>query len=133
MRISDWSSDVCSSDPRLIDLGADSRYRRPADAGVVTQGAHQLVDLPSGHPVDPGLTDYRVESLVDSTAGVQQRREERPFPQFWDLKIDLAGRGRDRLRAGPVAARDPLRHPLMKRSADPNGKGSCRDRVCTYG
>src|SRR3546814_10711726 len=59
-----------------------------------------------------------LESLVDSTAGVQQRREERPFPQFWDLKIDLAGRGRERLRAGPVAARDPLRRPLMKRSAD---------------
>src|SRR3546814_10087494 len=106
---------------RLIDLGADSRYRRPADAGVVTQGAHQLVDLPSGHPVDPGLTDYRVESLVDSTAGVQQRREERPFPQFWDLKIDLAGRGRERLRAGPVAARDPQ-----------IGRASCRERVWQY-
>src|SRR3546814_20904058 len=106
MRISDWSSDVCSSDPRLIDLGADSRYRRPADSGVVTQGAHQLVDLPSGHPVDPGLTDPRVESLVDSTAGVQQRREARTFPQFSYLKIDLAGRGRERLRAGPGSACD---------------------------
>src|SRR3546814_14832470 len=70
MRISDWSSDVCSSD------------------------------------------------LVDSTAGVQQRLEERPFPQFWDLKIDLAGLGRERLRACPVAARAPLRRPLMKRSTD---------------
>src|SRR3546814_6934091 len=116
MRISDWSSDVCSSDPRLIDLGADSRYRRPAGAGVVTQGAHQLVDLPSGHPVDPGLTDYCVETLVDSTAGVQQRREERPFPQFCDLKIYLSGSGRERLPAGPVAAPDPLLRPPLQRS-----------------
>ncbi len=60
-------------------------------------------------PVDPGLADHCVECFVDPPSRVQQRREERAFPQFRDLQVDFAGRCGEQLRARPVAARRPFR------------------------
>ncbi len=34
----------------FVDLGADPRDRRPADAGPVAQGSHPLLDLAGAHP-----------------------------------------------------------------------------------
>src|SRR3546814_4392426 len=49
MRISDWSSDVCSS-----DLNALRRDRRDAHAGIATAMAMGYAPMPS----EPGRTSY---------------------------------------------------------------------------
>src|SRR3546814_14907750 len=53
MRISDWSSDVCSADLRQIDAGAGTRVdrQRPSDAQLVDLAeafvGTRIADLPS--------------------------------------------------------------------------------------
>src|SRR5690349_3352052 len=98
---------------RLVDLRADPRHGRPADAGVVAERPDQLIDFAGRDPVDPGLADHRVEGLVDPAAWVQQRWEERPLPQLRDLKVDLPSRSREGLRAGAVTTCGPLRGALV--------------------
>lgn len=107
---------------RFVDLCADPRHGRPADAGVVAQGTDELLDLAGADPVDPGLADHRVEGLVDPTARVQQRGEERSLPQLRDRKIHLPGRRREDLRPGPVAAGGPLRGAFVTGGADLRGR-----------
>ncbi|CDK01732.1 hypothetical protein MIC448_820029 [Microbacterium sp. C448] len=106
----------------FVDLTADPRHRRPGDAGVVAQRPDQLIDLAGGHPVDPGLTDHRVERLVDPTTRVQQRREERPLPQLRNLQVDLPGRSGEGLRAGAVTPGRAFRGALMRARADLHGR-----------
>src|SRR3546814_3259558 len=66
MRISDWSSDVCSSDLRLV---AKAGHRRDGgcDAGV---GAKRAIRYPAAAP-------RRTTFLPVSSPGTQARSEER--------------------------------------------------------
>ena len=52
----------------------------------------------------------------------RQRREERPVPELGDLQFYVARRGRDQLRAMPVALRGPSVAALMRSSADGRGQ-----------
>ena len=103
---------------RFVDLGADPGHRGPRDTGVVAQRSDELVDLAGAHPVDPRLADHRVEGLVHPPPRVQQRREERPLPQLRELKVDLTGRSRERLRPSPVAAGRAFRGAFVTAGAD---------------
>src|SRR3546814_10378464 len=49
MRISDWSSDVCSSDLSFAD----------ADAAEVPAGTIRIIDIPNAAPATPGTPDPR--------------------------------------------------------------------------
>ena len=60
----------------LVNLGTDPGHRGFGDPGLVTEGFDQVVDFPGGDTIDPGLTDHRVQCLVDSSAWGQQGGEE---------------------------------------------------------
>ena len=51
-------------------------------------GFDQVTDLPGEHTVQVGLHDT-AKGLVDAAAAFQQRREERPAPQFRDPKFQV--------------------------------------------
>src|SRR3546814_12467097 len=84
MRISDWSSDVCSSDLELVDAGDDHLHgegehhrehadQRDADGGqaIVPEGARA--------PGPIGAAQYVADRLYEAADGPQpdQRSEER--------------------------------------------------------
>ena len=73
------------------------------DPGIHTEGADQVIHRPRGHPVHVGLHDHRVRGPIDPPAALEQGREERACPQLWNLRLDVAHRGRDRLRAMSIA------------------------------
>src|SRR3546814_9526312 len=78
MRISDWSSDVCSADLRQIDAGAGTRVdrQRPSDA--------QLVDLAEA------FVGTRIADLPSLVAVLATDREARGDP-FAERAGNMAG------------------------------------------
>src|SRR3546814_5268833 len=78
MRISDWSSDVCSADLRQIDAGAGTRVdrQRPSDA--------QLVDLAEA------FVGTRIADLPSLVAVLAADREARGDP-FAERAGNMAG------------------------------------------
>src|SRR3546814_8173369 len=94
MRISDWSSDVCSSDLRRID-----RAQACLEENVVIR-----------HDTNDGHVEGAAIVVVVAAARVGSRRVEVPFrrphqPVGYDLAplgrdLDLAGEGRQRQRGG---------------------------------
>src|SRR3546814_2795698 len=75
MRISDWSSDVCSSDLRRRRAAAHHRRRDVGDPG--DEAARRQLDLPFG---DGAGVD--AECLQ---RGLGQRWIDQPFPPFLDV------------------------------------------------
>src|SRR3546814_19020903 len=63
MRISDWSSDVCSSDLDALDRPAEVMARAVAELAVDTDAL-----------VDPGLVTERVRRIVRRLSGVPAPR-----------------------------------------------------------
>src|SRR3546814_16041334 len=68
MRISDWSSDVCSSDRKGVDFGTG------ADAGAQGQGLFLQLAIDKGAPLWTGRDDF---SFLVQLAFVGLRPEER--------------------------------------------------------
>src|SRR3546814_970626 len=69
MRISDWSSDVCSSDLAIVDQPArPPDLRHHAVAGVVAQRAGDTSDLRSFADVDAGRADRDALVAIDAVA-----------------------------------------------------------------
>src|SRR3546814_19333890 len=112
MRISDWSSDVCSSD--LPSVNRNNRRIAPAIQGRPTSMA-------------------RIGGCYDIADFQWQARKRLPTP----LYHYIAGGADDELtRAANTAAFD--RYAMVPdslhaiRSIDKNGRASCRERVCQY-
>src|SRR3546814_17857506 len=106
MRISDWSSDVCSSDLR------QARDSRPLilAGGLKPETLAQLVRQVRPYAVD-------VSSGVESAPGIKSADNINAFMQALQASAGLIGfRGR------------PLQQPAGK-----IGRASCRERGCKYG
>src|SRR3546814_16185919 len=78
MRISDWSSDVCSSDLHLVELGPGrgTLMRDVMRAGRTVPGfceAAQIVLVEAS----PGLSSIQAETLKDAGVTARWRSEER--------------------------------------------------------
>src|SRR3546814_12230085 len=111
MRISDWSSDVCSSDLRNIGaLIADELVAREADIafGHLDQRLGERLDE---QVVDAELDPLRFERGIEFAA---------QFQQLVELDIDREIDVRDRLLRFGQAAGAKI------------GRASCRERVCRY-
>src|SRR3546814_4025857 len=107
MRISDWSSDVCSSDLGELAAGrpgADPQYRIGLGARTV-QARRALLSL---HP-DQG-TEYELGDLGRPDRGAVER-SRRPAPARSYRPRPRGGRGRIAL-ARPVGRRDRKRPRL---------------------
>src|SRR3546814_6759972 len=111
MRISDWSSDVCSSDLAFVDP-----VRGKAARGLERQDARQGAIIGETH---------RLQPMVEG-AGAEVAAQ--PF-------------GNARPERGGIAAHRPLSRILpIAMSALPHlvcpldqiGRASCRERVCQY-
>src|SRR3546814_14306109 len=102
MRISDWSSDVCSSD-----------LRRLAHRRLVDHPAKLDPPLAAEKPLDrdPGLA--RVDIVGKAAGGAEREAEE----------FELVGGGSGAFAEEVEAARAHLRTI---------GRASCRERVCQY-
>jgi hypothetical protein len=101
-----------------VQLGADAADLRLGDASIDAQGLDQVVDLASGGAVHIGLHHDRQQRPVDATAGLQQRREERAFPQFRDAQLDITGLGRQQPGASAVAVGGASLSALVAARAD---------------
>jgi hypothetical protein len=66
----------------LIQVGADPADLAIADAGVRAQGADEVIDLAVAHTVQMGLHHHREQRLVDPSAPLEHRREERAGAQL---------------------------------------------------
>ena len=87
----------------LVELSADPGHLGLGDAGVGAERDHEIVDAAGGDAVDVGLHHHRIQGLVDPAAGFENAGEERALPQLRDPQLDVAGLGRQQLRAGAVA------------------------------
>src|SRR3546814_6146134 len=82
MRISDWSSDVCSSDLEL--LGAEDRAAEAASLAVDMLG--RRIDDDVGAEFEWPLQQRRREDVVDHDLGAGRMRQRRHRRQIDDLQ-----------------------------------------------
>src|SRR3546814_3943549 len=69
MRISDWSSDVCSSDLRTLYDGLLQRYKEVSAAAGITASNVSVVDE-AAVPIDPSSPDLLLNLALALLAGV---------------------------------------------------------------
>lgn len=94
-------------------------------AGFVADGAqrdHQVVHAAGGHALDGGLHQHRVQRLVDTAPGLEDRGEERALPQLRDPQLHIVGLGGQQLRPGAVAFGDTVLGALIPVRADHPGR-----------
>src|SRR3546814_14855328 len=121
MRISDWSSDVCSSD---LVLGAPRHADRRAKAGAERQVGQRLDDM------------MERRQILPARSRPVQRRRGRRQPAF-DAKMTALGRGPHRICG--------IGHPrfagsryifivqqTLRWGRNEIGSESCREKVCQY-
>src|SRR3546814_12366142 len=112
MRISDWSSDVCSSDLAEIEAGA-------ADQDGQAARLMRLVDFGFGFggPAGGGAGLCPVDMAEQAVRDAVHLLIGRPGGEDPEVGIDLAGVGVDDDAAGPVEI----------------GSAECRERGWQYG
>src|SRR3546814_14659181 len=127
MRISDWSSDVCSSDLRatLSALGNDLEGRRVADQ------RDRLVAVQEA--LQQALRMGILRQLLDAAlAARHQQRVEVGRERFGDLGVD-----RKVVTPGlavPAVHQALLRRPQLQRgTGTQTGRASSMERGCQYG
>src|SRR3546814_17479012 len=96
MRISDWSSDVCSSDLNALEARAAARRRRPVHRGEGREGGH----LSIGRANEPlaeilgagaiGGVALDIDAL-DAALVDEVRSEERRVGKRVSVRVDLGG------------------------------------------
>src|SRR3546814_10056322 len=125
MRISDWSSDVCSSD--LIDHILASGALPPAFPAVRIDGdAYWDGGIYSNTPIEAVLDDNpRRDSLIFAV-NVWHAHGDEPvnIAQVMERQKDIQFAS----RAHSHIARQQQIHHLRHK----NGRASCRERVCQY-
>src|SRR3546814_17626436 len=111
MRISDWSSDVCSSDLRDARIAAklpdarDAGQHLAADRAVAGELPRRL------HPADAPFAETPLRQIVRSVRPPSAAQQKRPF----------------------AAAVTPERNGLARQPPVQLGRASCRERGCHYG
>src|SRR3546814_15653070 len=116
MRISDWSSDVCSSD--LADLDRFVERRAVIERAVEDRLAvFELADLKIG----------RIRLTFDSVARVIDHVEAQR------LATDPAAQQHGRAKGYAFIGMEAARHLVTGLAQSPQiGRASCRERVCQY-
>src|SRR3546814_10097860 len=116
MRISDWSSDVCSSD--LPSIRGSARPVDMAQVALRIQAiAHALLEnLRIGEP--------RVDSAVPQQAVVVMDTEYSPRTRHQGHRREVGAEGRQQFLRHPGGSQQPLAQI---------GRAPCRARVCQYG
>src|SRR3546814_11699938 len=160
MRISDWSSDVCSSD--LLDT-AETVFAADLDAGLETRmralhPADHVFDV--AKPAERGGLQFRRAGplgkdqrrlVLALAAGDVAAREQHIAAQVvraraFDPESKLAGFRFRRVQVGPRSVQI-VDQALDRRKSEPGsatglrgrrhleqiGRASCRERVCQYG
>src|SRR3546814_10567906 len=120
MRISDWSSDVCSSDLEHFDAGHDRL------AGIVD--ADDLDFLAYLHDSGLDATGHNGAATRDRE-DVFDRHQERLVQRTLRLRnpaVDRSHQLENRLLAAPVVA-------AVKSLHGQTGRASCWESVCQYG
>src|SRR3546814_12019531 len=112
MRISDWSSDVCSSDLRLVGAGRSQRLL-PAKRAV---GGRELLEL-RRH-----LHQGFVPLLPRQLAAAEEAAGAGDAAHLQALALDRVEAGADDAFGRTAADVDPQQI----------GRASCRERVCQY-
>src|SRR3546814_19381103 len=109
MRISDWSSDVCSSDLRILEGNKKDKFWEMGDAG------------PCG-PCSEIHIDLRPESERGAKDGKYLVNMDHPLViEIWNNVFIQY----NRLADGSLESL-PMKH------VDKIGRASCRERVCKY-
>src|SRR3546814_14771731 len=111
MRISDWSSDVCSSDLR-------HQLHHPARAGVADRGAVELAFLPRDR-VDEGPVAFVAR-------GDAHRREARDLDRVEAVRLRAAADHHAQVGAADLLGELPREYMVEI------GRASCRERVWQY-
>src|SRR3546814_14503972 len=132
MRISDWSSDVCSSDLRIRESEVAEAELLPFDTGAVDAMSRDRLAVEQQRqapvidrlPVDRRRRCARVDDAVESTGGRgrQHNGDWRPRILVSEGKLDVLN-GTLTAAAGLVAD-----HPQAARTADQTGKDLSRER-----
>src|SRR3546814_1058889 len=128
MRISDWSSDVCSSD--LLGEGGHVGQRRHALGGADGQAAHlalfderqrrrHLVEIEIHLPAQQVGGGGRVALVVHGGPARARHR----LQQFADQVVGGAGARRGHVELARV---------FLGQGQQEIGSASCRERVCQY-
>src|SRR3546814_17534890 len=112
MRISDWSSDVCSSDLGGIDY-----------PGIVSAVITNLKK--DGRPVGASTITQQVAKNLLLTGEVSYRRKIREAILATRIEAALSKEQILELYLNEI--------PLGRRSFGEIGRASCRERVCQYG
>src|SRR3546814_18184968 len=123
MRISDWSSDVCSSDLPLLSIRKFAKERidmaKLVDIGSMPQAAADLL---------VGVVKARRNVLISGGTGSGKTTMLNALSAFID--------GRERILTIEDAAELQLQQAhvarLATRPVNKTGRASCRERVCQY-
>src|ERR1035441_999434 len=105
----------------LVELGTDPARLGLGDAGLQSEGGHQVVDLPGRDPMHVGLHDHSEQGPVDPASAFQDAREEAALTELGDLQIAVPGLGREQSVTAPVALGGPACRPLEPVSSDLSG------------
>src|SRR3546814_18523008 len=124
MRISDWSSDVCSSDLPLIRSACSSVFRRPSHKPTLRMPPTSKMDHhKSGNHKEADMSDQQGADIKMPDPVELSQTMARIAEQSQRIVSDFLGRqGGD-----GVGMSDPLN---VGREI---GRASCRERVCQYG
>src|SRR3546814_20455213 len=129
MRISDWSSDVCSSDLIAASCGAEAAFHRDAAAQPVAAAPCGIVICRAAAyavRVQRKLAERREIGI----AGIEQDRSARPVRTVGARSA--AAIGMDAARTRAIAERKAAAPPA-RRAGEQIGRASCRERVCQSG
>src|SRR3546814_17141174 len=135
MRISDWSSDVCSSDlqDQARAILAEVKSLRPAPGidplETISRWKEKLVGPGAALREAEGRPD--LQPLAQVYAYYQKALSDRGY---WDFS-DLIVRAVSAFRASPALCEQisrQFRHVLVDEAPDKIGSTWCRERVCPY-
>src|SRR3546814_16873119 len=126
MRISDWSSDVCSSD--LMKRYADYMGSKRTDRGLVDYGLGDWLDL--APPTTPRIGNQRPTLTTMGVTGTAT------YYQMLTCLVDIAGLlGRTADAADFARRADEVKaavNAAFFTAAKEIVRASCRERVCQY-
>src|SRR3546814_15438690 len=123
MRISDWSSDVCSSDLRLQDAGIDWRIYQYGDAGL---RAHNMFKYFEQFRNAPAGSQLALRGMPDADEGrfAQDELNDRPPNVSWLMPSATEHESPDHM---PAAGANVIARRLHEPAAQ-IGRAKCRER-----
>src|SRR3546814_16727171 len=110
MRISDWSSDVCSSDLREVFLGSCSYCHTVRGTNATSDFGPDLTHLASRRTIAAGLLPNTVGDLAGWILDPQRHKPGNALPSM-QLEPDALPDLLTSLETPAARSRRPLRHP----------------------